>query len=229
MNASDRWQSWPGSYLRSLFRPKDTVAILAVPRRGGGGVQQRFPSAGRAQSPSFQAWLRHLNAQGFDIYLGVNPIDPTRGKREKQDVNQVRRLQLDLDDDGPAALERLMRDVKRDRIPQPAHVLSSSKDRYQVLWNTNPEAWSADQAEDTMRRIAAKYGGDPAATDISRVMRVPGFRNKKEAREGALCTWKRQPKSRAVLPGDFQHLPRTRDLGGPPLPRRERHGRPAGS
>ena len=196
----------PAPYLRALFSPDETVAILTVPRGGQGGVEQRFPTVRQASRERYLAFLRHRNATGHDVYVSVNPIDPTRRRREKQDVAAVRRLQLDIDDNGPASLRRLMADVQAGKIPQPAHVLESSRERYQVLWNCRPESWTPDQAETLMCRLAAKYGGDQAATDISRVMRLPGFRNKKDGREDALCTWRHTP-GEPAQPGDFHDLP----------------------
>jgi len=35
------------------------------------------------------------------------------------------------------------------------------------------------QAEDLLRRLVQRFGGDPAATDSTRVFRLPGFNNKK--------------------------------------------------
>lgn len=35
------------------------------------------------------------------------------------------------------------------------------------------------QAETLLRALASQYGGDPAATDISRLLRLPGFTNRK--------------------------------------------------
>ena len=125
-----------------------------------------------------QGWLRHLNARDYDIYLCVNPVRPGSQGREKADIDEIRRLQLDLDED-----------VDRGALPRPAHVLRSSKDRYQILWDTVPEQWTQEQAEAVMRALADRYGGDRAATDVARVMRMPGFRNKKPGRAGALITW----------------------------------------
>ena len=78
---------------------------------------------------------------------------------------------------------------KQSGAVQPAHVLRSSKDRYQILWDTVPGEWDMEGAEVVMRALAERYGGDRAATDVARVMRMPGFRNKKPGRSGALVTW----------------------------------------
>ena len=119
----------------------------------------------------------------------VNPVRPGSGGREKGDIAEIRRLQLDLDEDGAAGLGRVLEDVNRGAVPRPAHVLRSSKERYQILWDTVPGEWEMEGAEAVMRALAARYGGDRAATDVARVMRMPGFRNKKPGRGGALVTW----------------------------------------
>ena len=77
------------------------MAILAVPRgEDATNVQQRFTPAQVAAGKT-QAWLHHLNAQRYDIYLGVNPVREDSRQREKGDIAQVRRLQVDLDKQRP--------------------------------------------------------------------------------------------------------------------------------
>ena len=166
----------------------DRMAILAIPRSEG-KAEQRVFTLGQATSRKVQGWLRHLNARDYDIYLCVNPVRAGSGGREKGDIEEIRRLQLDLDEEGAAGLGRVFEDVGRGELPRPAHVLRSSKERYQILWDTVPGEWAIEGAEAVMRALAARYGGDRAATDVSRVMRMPGFRNKKPGRAGALITW----------------------------------------
>ena len=182
----------------------DRVAILAIPRSEG-KAEQRVFTLPQATSRKVQGWLRHLNARDYDIYLCVNPIRAGSGGREKEDIEEVRRLQLDLDEEGAAGLGRVLEDVNGGVLPRPAHVLRSSKERYQVLWDTVPGEWEIEAAEGVMRALASRYGGDRAATDVSRVMRMPGFRNKKADRAGALVTWAWHGGS-LVRPEDFSGL-----------------------
>ena len=108
----------------------------------------------------------------------------------------------------------------RGDLPAPAIVVRSSQDHYQVLWHT-AEGWSPDQAEDTMARLAQRYDGDNV-NDVSRCMRLPGFRNKKPDRDDAAVTWTDYGGA-TVRPDQFAHLPpatdRTRDPGRPSAPR----------
>jgi len=193
-------------YLNSMFDRGDRVAILAIPRADPDArVEQRFAPA-RVAGGRIQAWLRHLNAERYDIYLGVNPVREDSRRREKEDIAQVRRLQVDLDDNGPENLKRLLGDVRRGVLPQPRHLLRSSRDHYQVLWDTARGQWTPDQAEATMRSLAARYGGDPACSEVARVMRWPGFRNRKEGRAHELVRWIDRG-GRPVSPDDFRALP----------------------
>ena len=196
----------PVRFLNSMFDGTDRVAILAIPRADPNGrVEQRFTPAGKAAGRT-QTWLRYLNAHRYDIYLGVNPLRENSTRREKEDIADVRRLQVDLDDNGPENLKRLLGDAARGVIPQPRHLLRSSRDHYQVLWDTARGQWTPGQAEATMRGLAARYGGDPACSEVARVMRWPGYRNQKEGREGALVSWIDRG-GKPVSPDDFRALP----------------------
>ncbi|MDE2806523.1 MAG: DNA-primase RepB domain-containing protein [Gemmatimonadota bacterium] len=205
-------------FIRALYGENDLVAVLAVARSDPTEsprdppddqadkepVYQRIAPAGRIAADPFQRWLRHLNVQRYDIYLGMNPIRPGTKGRYKQDIAEVRRLQIDLDEAGPESLRRVLAAANAGQLPKPAIVVRSSQDRYQVLWHTDRH-WTRAQAEDTMARLAQHYGGDHV-TDISRVMRLPGFRNKKPDRDDAPVRWTDYagpPVSREA----FQHLP----------------------
>jgi hypothetical protein len=61
----------PGKYVLDAFEPSHRIAILAL-CRGFRETVQRITSAEKAASPDFQAWLRHKNASGSDIYVTWN-------------------------------------------------------------------------------------------------------------------------------------------------------------
>ena len=62
-------------------------------------------------------------------------------------------------------------------MPPPTYVLNTSPDKYQVIWKV--EDIPQGQAEALLHAIARQFDGDHAATDSARVLRVPGFLNKK--------------------------------------------------
>ena len=56
-------------------------------------------------------------------------------------------------------------------------ILSTSPGKYQVLWRV--EGFDFDTQEITLKQLAMAFGGDPACTDCNRVLRIPGFLNRK--------------------------------------------------
>jgi hypothetical protein len=60
-----------GKYILDAFEPTHRITILAL-HRGFRETVQRITSAEKAVSPDFQAWLRHKNANGSDIYVTWN-------------------------------------------------------------------------------------------------------------------------------------------------------------
>jgi hypothetical protein len=56
-------------------------------------------------------------------------------------------------------------------------VLNTSPDKFRVVWKV--EGLKPEEAEAFQHAMAREFGGDPAATDSTRVLRLPGFANKK--------------------------------------------------
>src|ERR1700722_3648516 len=160
-------------YINDNFKPSDRVAVLVLNRHLG-ETTQRITTAQKAASPEFQAWLRYKNANGADIYLGMNPLKQDASTRTKDDIEIIRHLYIDLDHEGSAALEAIK---QSDLVPQPNYVLNTSPDKFQVVWKV--EGITPEHAEALQRGMVREFGGDPAATDATRVLRLPGFANKK--------------------------------------------------
>jgi hypothetical protein len=55
--------------------------------------------------------------------------------------------------------------------------LSTSPGKYQVLWQV--DGFDFESQEATLKYLAVAFGGDPACTDCNRVLRLPGFLNRK--------------------------------------------------
>ncbi len=177
----------PGEYILDLFAPGDRVAMVAIPRGDDGGpvVQKIHPAAVLAAQRT-QAWLRHLNATRHDIFVGVNPIRPGARGRTKGSIGDVMRLFVDIDERGDEALARILGDAQEGLLAPPSHVIRSSPGRYQVLWSVPRGELDHAAAEAIARGLVARYGADPAAVDVSRVLRLPGYRNWK--RGGTPCS-----------------------------------------
>src|SRR5256885_13462635 len=83
------------------FKPTDRVAILVLNRQLG-ETTQRITTAQKASSPEFQAWLRYKNANGADIYIGMNALQHHASTRTKEDIEKISHVYLDLDQGGTA-------------------------------------------------------------------------------------------------------------------------------
>ncbi len=159
-------------YIQESFRPSDRLAILL---RNRAHTVQRIVAAERITEPSFEEWLRYKNDKElYDIYVGMNALKSGARTRTKEDIHAVRHLYLDLDDDGPAALARIR---ESNRVPTANYIINTSPGKYQLVWRV--ENVSPEQAEALLRAMARTFGGDPAATDSTRVLRIPGFKNRK--------------------------------------------------
>ena len=163
--------SW--EYIKDNFEPSDRLAVV-IKRRQKDEIVQRLATAEQLAGPRFQAWLRFENARGGNVYLSMNPLKPDARGRTKRDIAMVRHLYLDLDHDGARALAAILEDP---RLPKPSYVLDTSPGKHQVVWKV--AGFTAEDAERLQRAIAAAHGADRAATDVTRVLRIPGLQNRK--------------------------------------------------
>ena len=159
-------------YILTNFQQTERLAVLM--RNGDRGETiQRITTAAKIAEPSFQDWLRHKNEkESFDIYIGMNTVKPEARTRTKEDIETIRHLYMDIDYDGPAALARIQ---QSNLVPPRNYTINTSPDKFQAVWRV--QNISQGQAESLQRAMVRKFGGDPAATDSTRVLRLPGFLN----------------------------------------------------
>lgn len=160
-------------YVLALHAPEDQIAVL-LRNRSRGQTLQRISSAETVASPEFQRWLKRENCSGSDVFVGMNPLKDGATSRSKENIREVRHVYLDLDEDAPASLTRVRESPD---VPPPNFVLDTSLAKHQVVWKI--EGVDQEQAESVLRSLANEFGGDSAATDITRVLRVSGFVNRK--------------------------------------------------
>lgn len=164
-------------YIQDNFQPSDRVAVL-LRNRERDEVIQRIGTADTIAGCDFQEWLQSKNQSGFEVYIGMNALREGAYSRTKQDIQTIRHVYLDLDYEGEIALAAIQ---KSDEVPKPNYVLNTSPGKFQVVWkieDANPE-----QAESLQQAMAEQFGADPAATDSTRVLRLPGFANRKYEEE----------------------------------------------
>ena len=90
-------------YILQNFEASDRIAVLVRSRKAGETIQ-RITTATNAASHDFQAWLRHKNVSS-DVYIGMNTLRHDAQSRTKEDIEAIRHLYLDIDRNGPSALE----------------------------------------------------------------------------------------------------------------------------
>ena len=188
----------PVRYLRENFQPGDRIAVVLIQKQTH-RVIQRIATVDKIGEREFQAWLRHANANRFEVYVGMNTLNPGARSRTKEDVAAVRHIYLDFDHNGTAAVQSM---IRRDDLPEPNYLVNSSPGKWQVVWKV--EGFQQDEAERLMRQLVRELGADPAATDSSRVLRLPGYMNHKYGKPFLV-----RAESRSAATYTPEHFPRS--------------------
>jgi hypothetical protein len=162
-------------FIRDNFEPQDRLAVVLIDRTSR-GVTQRISPARQIATPEFQTWLKERNRAGADIFVSMNALHEQARGRTRADVAVIRHLYLDFDSDGTRAVEGLR---AREDMPEPNYLVNTSPDHWQVSWKV--QGFGQEQAEEMMRAMVREFGADPAATDTSRVLRIPGFASHKRS------------------------------------------------
>jgi hypothetical protein len=137
----------------------------------------------------------------------MNPIKDGACSRTKDNIKDIRHVYLDIDRNGDEALEAIRNSAA---VPAPNFVLDTSPGKHQVVWKVS--GFNQDEAENLLHSLANQFGGDRAATDSTRVLRLPGFANRKLPEE--FIVEARQETDAVYTPGDF-----TIREGSPETPR----------
>ena len=161
-------------FLTRCFHPGETIAVL-LRKENPASTTQRIVRLEQALAPRYLAWLRYENHNGANVYVAANPLLPGSRKRTKECIAEVRHLYIDIDVDGE---ERIAALRASDDRAVPSTILSTSPGKYQALWKV--EGFDFDQQENTLKLLVlSPSAGDSACTDRNRVLRVPGFLNRK--------------------------------------------------
>ena len=162
------------NFLTRSFRFERDDCASAAPGRCAPATAAR--GYGRTGSCAALYGMAHptKTTTGANIYVSANPLLPGSRKRTKECIASVRHIYIDIDEDGDARLAALR---ASDRVPAPTAILSTSPGKYQALWRV--AGFDFESQEQTLKLLAQAFGGDPACTDRNRVLRVPGFFNRK--------------------------------------------------
>jgi hypothetical protein len=183
-------------FLTRCFAPGETIALL-LRREIPTSTMQRVVVLERALAPHYLGWLAHENGTEANVYVAANPLRSGSRKRTKESIASIRHLYIDIDTDGDVRLAALM---ASDAVPAPTVILSTSPGKYQVLWRV--DEFDFARQEQTLKLLAIAFGGDPACTDCNRVLRIPGFLNRKY--DPAPCVTVEYPCDSIWTPADFR-------------------------
>ena len=156
------------AFIKDLYEPEDLLAFMLM-RSGEAPLHWFVPSAEAATS-EFVAKLSLMNDRGFNVYVAMNPFKAGSTHRKIENVAVVRNVWTEIDEDGP---EKLANIFASKLIPDPSIVLESSPRHTSFIWKVKD--LTPDEASALVKSLTAEFGGDPNATDLARVLRVPGF------------------------------------------------------
>jgi hypothetical protein len=116
--------------------------------------------------------LNRLNERGAGIFTTVNRC---LGHRSIDTVNRVRAVHADVD-----AATDYQRKTLLESLTPSIIVTSSEPTKLHLYWLLHDDAAKEKDAVGRLNKILAKfYGADKAATDVARILRVPGFHHMK--------------------------------------------------
>jgi hypothetical protein len=196
------------NFLTLCFAPGETIALL-LRTESPAKTQQRVVTLEQALTSRYLGWLAHENYIGANIYVAANPLRAGSRRRTKECIASVRHLYLDIDEDGDARLAALR---ASDGVPPASAILSTSSGKYQVLWRV--EGFDFAMQEMTLKQLASAFDGDPACTDCNRVLRIPGFYNRKYSPAHFVAV--EYPSDATAHPSDFR-LPDAYAMSALPL------------
>lgn len=141
----------------------------------------RYPNLTISEVEALLPKLHAINEKGAGIFVARNQCI---GQRTEANVSRIRGVHADMDDITDAQLASVTA-----VLPPSMVVQSSGPGRYQFYWQlaegeilTNAEAKAINQC------LAEYHGADSAAVDVSRLLRLPGFKHMKYRADGKTPT-----------------------------------------
>ncbi len=134
-------------------------------------LSRRFVDYTHQQVEALLPELETLNNAGASIYVAVNEF---AGQRKINNLHRVRGVHADLDGASKEQLEKL-----RETLPPTIAVQSSTVEKQHWYWLlAEGETLHRESAKAINQRLV-ELGADPAAVDVARLLRLPGFRHMK--------------------------------------------------
>lgn len=161
------------TFLSYIYPSLDCRVALCLIPPDDQAVQHRFCTPKTIDK--FLPYCRFRNARNWNIYITPSILKPCLLSRRKESFLDYQSI-IYLDCDCPSGIDEI-----RSRYPFPTLVVKTSQGRYQVYWRL-AESISVQEQECLMRLMAIDVRADRVATDVSRVLRLPSFWNRKPDR-----------------------------------------------
>lgn len=134
-------------------------------------LNMRFPDLTCAQVEQLLPKLAALNIEGAAIYVAVNAF---MGQRKIDNLSRVRGIHADLDGATEEQLKKL-----RNILPPTIVVRSSLATKQHWYWLLAEGETLDAETTKAINQTIVDLGADPAAVDVARLLRLPGFRHMK--------------------------------------------------
>jgi hypothetical protein len=92
------------------------------------------------------------------ICIGMNPLKHDAPTRTKNEIEAIRHVYIDLYYGGEKALAGIQ---KSSVVPKANFVLTSSPEKFQIVWQV--DGLALEEAEALLHALAREFGGDPQA------------------------------------------------------------------
>jgi len=135
----------------------------------------RYPEQSRRQVEALVPELERRNAAGAGVFIAVNEFD---GQRSKENLKRIRGVHADMDGASPETLDAI-----RKMLLPTMEVESSGPANLHFYWLLEEGEDLDQESAEAIHRQLVTLGADKAAIDVSRLLRLPGFRHMKY-REG---------------------------------------------
>jgi putative DNA primase/helicase len=173
-------------YVNGLFSADDSIFIQLIhsirthkdERNYDVKDTKLLPLTKRDQLNTEKAFARLLEfeGEGWNVYVCMNPFPAGTTRRLEAFVRKINNLFIESDNHKDT-LALIRNDAQQGLIPEPSSILQSSLGKYHIVWCV--EGFKPETAKPLLKAMAERYGGDPQATDLHRVLRMPGFHNLK--------------------------------------------------
>lgn len=181
MQIREKQRQQVNEHIRLLHGAGNTFFVVAINPSKGSVIERKVRGG---ISDGLLGYLRHLNAQGYNIYISMNAYKEDAKDRKAENVKEEQAvIYFDIDGDkhGKDGLELLQEMMQRFKLPKPSLTVRTSAKNLQVIYKLR-NAEDRAKLEKIMRVINKAMGFD-ATQDASRVFRLAGFKDKKRDKD----------------------------------------------